>query len=85
MNDWRQKLDAYSRRAIAGGPGGLDVTVRMAGGDSSELHQAGLEVHTSIGDVVAGHVADLATLERIASLPSVAEIHATQPLYDESA
>jgi len=87
MSDWRQKLDAYSRRAVADGQpdGGLDVTVRLVGGDPSELHQAGFELHTSIGDVVVGHVADRATLERIASLPSVAEIHASQPLYNETA
>lgn len=90
MTDWQRKLDAYSRRALRSGEapeGGLDVTVRLTGHEDEsarELAESGLEIHTTLGDLVVGHVADRATLIRIAELPCVAEVQASRPLYNEN-
>ncbi|HYU24904.1 MAG TPA: hypothetical protein VEO74_06860 [Thermoanaerobaculia bacterium] len=88
MSEWQRKLDAYSRRALQAseGEGGLDITVRLTDGDRSgvrALAESGLEVQTTLGDLVVGRVADRAALIRIAELPCVAEVQASRPLHNE--
>ena len=88
MSEWQHKLDAYSRRALQTpeGESGIDITVRLTNDDESgvqALADSGLEVQTTLGDLVAGHVRDHATLIRIAELPCVAEVQASRPLHNE--
>jgi hypothetical protein len=84
-DSWTRKLDAYSRRALAAGAeNGLDVTVRLHdAAAAAQLVESGLQVHATIGELVVGHVADGATLIRLAELPAVAEVQASRTLHNE--
>ncbi len=90
MAEWMRKLDPYSRRALqtSAPEEGMDVTVRLRDRDQSaakdELAQSGLEVQSTLGDLVVGHVADRETLIRVAELPCVAEVQASRPLHSEN-
>jgi hypothetical protein len=84
-DSWMRKLDPYSRRAIASGADhGFDITVRLNGLEAmSQLVESGLQIHSTIGDLVVGHVVDSAALIHIAELPDVAEVQASRTLYNE--
>ena len=85
---WGQKLDPHSRMQLDDGlpAAGVDVTVRLVGGDAAatrQVERAGLKLHAQVGDIVVGHVANSTDLSHIAELACVQEVQLARSLYED--
>lgn len=85
----RAKLDPQSRLLFARGQlsGPFEALLRVARpfdpARRSALAAAGCRIRTAAGVTVSGAIADLAALERVATLDFVETIELSRPLYPE--
>jgi hypothetical protein len=84
------KLDPYGRRQIASGlpPEGIEVSIRLAKDINPEqemqMQQAGLEVYSTIDDLVIGWVPDGTVLNNLVRLAFIKEVQISRPLYNDA-
>jgi hypothetical protein len=87
--DFLKKMDPVGRLRLR--EGGLDgpievlvrTNARAKGAPTQALKDAGLEIHTVVGSVVVGRVANVNALKAVARLPQVNQIELSRPLARE--